>query len=513
MAHLRWPFAALILILYAGTGLLYARFTPAWQAPDEPAHYNYIRQVATGGSLPVLRPGCYDEAYLRELTSRRFPPELSVEPLCYEAHQPPLYYLLAAPLFQLSAGSLLALRLLSVLLGAGVLLFALLIGQTLFPDRPLIGLGALAFAAFVPMHVAILASVNNDALAGLIFAAVLFLLVRRLRAPARPTWRGDLLLGLALGLALLTKLTIYMALPLAAVTLGLEARQAGRGWPLFLKKGGLVFGLALLLALPWYLRNLSVYGFPDFLGMIQHDAVVEGQLRTRFYVADLGLLAYLSNLVTVTFRSFWGQFGWMAVPMDGRTYQLLAVLSLVALAGLIGFWILDFGFWWRIFRRYALWWLPIDLDEDESGPLPESALLPGQRQALLLLVLTVGFTLAAYGWYNLTFVQFQGRYLFPALVPLGLFFTLGLVEAFGPRWRWWLVGGLAVALVWVAAASLLSGGFDTRGVLIVGLLLLLFSVRAQFAPTSPRAWPVALCFAGLALLTLLSPFWFVIPNL
>src|SRR5690606_10625986 len=101
MAHLRWPFAALILILYAWPGVRYARFTPAWQAPDEPAPYTYIRQVATGGSLPVLRPGCYDEAYLRELTSRRFPPELSVEPLCYEAHQPPLYYLLAAPLFRL----------------------------------------------------------------------------------------------------------------------------------------------------------------------------------------------------------------------------------------------------------------------------------------------------------------------------------------------------------------------------------------------------------------------------
>jgi hypothetical protein len=37
-------------------------------------------------------------------------------------------------------------------------------------------------------------------------------------------------------------------------------------------------------------------------------------------------------------------------------------------------------------------------------------------------VLTFGGLL----YYNFTFVQHQGRYLFPALIPLGLLFTLGL---------------------------------------------------------------------------------------
>jgi 4-amino-4-deoxy-L-arabinose transferase-like glycosyltransferase len=528
MSTLRLPLLILILVLYLGSGLLYAQVTPAWQAPDEPAHYNYISHLVTYRILPILWADCYDEAYLRELTSRRFPPELPVDTLCYEFHQPPLYYLLSTPLFVASGGSLLALRLFSVGLGAGVVLFAFLIGQTIFPDRPLIALGAAVFVASVPMHVAILASVNNDALAELIFAAILFLLIRRLMRPAavgKSPLPADVGLGVLLGLALLTKMTIYMALPLVALTLWFTATRAGqpRLWGRFIKQATVIFGIALLISLPWFWRNGATYGPLDIFGLIRHNIIVEGQLRTRFYVADLGLLGYLGNLMTITFRSFWGQFGWMAVPMDQRTYQLLAVLSLVSLGGLIGFWIsrsvpsADFGFGWpargRINGERRAEQISAENKVEPATVTAAPGLALEQRQALLVLAVVVGLVAAAYGWYNLTFVQFQGRYLFPALVPLGIFFTLGLVEAFAPRWRWWLVGWLAVALIWVAVASLLGDGFDARGGLIVGLLLVIFSARAWFAPTSPRAWPVALCFAALALLTLLSPFWFVIPNL
>src|SRR5262245_37947777 len=101
-----------LLLLYGAAGVLYATLTPPWQAPDEPAHYNYIRYLATHEGFPELVASCYNQPYLNELTSRRFPPDLSVEEICYEFHQPPLYYLLAAPVFRLTGGSLVALRLL-----------------------------------------------------------------------------------------------------------------------------------------------------------------------------------------------------------------------------------------------------------------------------------------------------------------------------------------------------------------------------------------------------------------
>ena len=48
---------ALILLGYFFAGALYAIYTPPWQAPDEPAHFNYIRQVAEDGCCPRIENG------------------------------------------------------------------------------------------------------------------------------------------------------------------------------------------------------------------------------------------------------------------------------------------------------------------------------------------------------------------------------------------------------------------------------------------------------------------------
>ncbi len=53
----------LVLILISSPtwalGALFAVQTPAWQAPDEPAHYNYVRYLAENGAFPVLHMGDY----------------------------------------------------------------------------------------------------------------------------------------------------------------------------------------------------------------------------------------------------------------------------------------------------------------------------------------------------------------------------------------------------------------------------------------------------------------------
>jgi len=112
-----------IILFYLILGAYYAIRTPAWQAPDEPAHYNYVRQLANG-RLPVMESDDYDEAYRNEVVSSRFDPSYDVSIFTYEDWQPPLYYLLQTPVYLLTNGSLIAMRLLSVLLGAGVVLGA-----------------------------------------------------------------------------------------------------------------------------------------------------------------------------------------------------------------------------------------------------------------------------------------------------------------------------------------------------------------------------------------------------
>ncbi len=516
---IRFSLVGVVLLTYLVAGALYVTLTPNWQAPDEPAHYNYIRYLAAKTGFPELVAGCYDQTYLNKLTSHRFPAELPIDNVCYEFHQPPLYYLLATPLFVLSNGSLTALRLFSVALGGGVVVLAFFTARIIFPDRDAVSFGAMAFTAFVPMHVAVLSSVNNDALAELIVALLLFLLTRRLLSTGMVSIKNDLLLGLLLGAGLITKATaVLITVPLVAAMLWFKAnRPDGRktkiDWPDLLKHAAIIYGLALIIGAPWFIRNAALYGGFDIYGLGRHDEVVVGQLRTADFLAKVGGATYIGNFITTTFHSFWGQFGWMAVPMDGRTYLLLTLLTVIALAGLGGFWILDFGFWiltaglarFGVLRKPASF-PPVWLFHHLSV---------GQRQAVGLVALAVLLMALGYVGYNLTFVQFQGRYLFPSLIPLALFFSLGLEEALNRRWAWQLAGGLTLALAWVAVDSGLSGSLDKWAVLIIGLALGLvagrFLIAHRWSKLTP--WLLVACYISLGLLTLAGPFWFIVPYL
>lgn len=42
-----------MLLCQFALGLLYATRTPVWQAPDEPAHYNYVRALVDYGAFPI----------------------------------------------------------------------------------------------------------------------------------------------------------------------------------------------------------------------------------------------------------------------------------------------------------------------------------------------------------------------------------------------------------------------------------------------------------------------------
>jgi hypothetical protein len=395
----------LIVALYAGIGACYAVLTPVWQVPDEPAHYNYVRSLAEGRGLPVLERGDYDQAYLNRLTSEGFPAELSIEALEYEDHQPPLYYLLATPIYLLSDGAVLPLRVFSVLLGAGLLIVVFGTVRATVPTRPALALMAAAFVAFIPQHLAMTAGVNNDALAELAVGGTLWALTRyagRGREQASdPGTRGERPwhVGFLLAGALLTKTTAYMVVGVAVGAVALRGYREKRGWRWAGKQLAWILVPALLVSAPWFIRNGLTYGWHDPLGLARHKAVVEGQPRSYEWLAAYGWGGLIKRLVRTTFQSFWGQFGWMAVPLPGRLYQVLALLSVLLVAGF---------FVWLIGRRRSY----------VNGPLI--------THPISLLALSALLTFLAYGWYNLTFVQHQGRYLYPALIPLATVGALGL---------------------------------------------------------------------------------------
>ncbi len=174
---------ALIVATYCILGLAYALETPKWQVPDEPAHYNYVLYLAENYRFPVLQVGDYPHQYLEEIKAARFPLHMSIAPLRYEYHQPPLYYVLAATLYKATGflgfeGQFLILRLFSVLLGCLLLLVAYAIVKEIFPDDEFLALATTALIATVPMHIAMTAAINNDALAELILALLIWLCIR-----------------------------------------------------------------------------------------------------------------------------------------------------------------------------------------------------------------------------------------------------------------------------------------------------------------------------------------------
>lgn len=411
-----------IILCYIVIGFLFAIYTPRWQAPDEPAHYNYIRQLADG-NLPIIEVGDYNQSYISEIVRMRFPPEYSIDRLEYEDWQPPLYYLLQVPVFLLSDGSLFALRLMSMLFGIAIIILAYLIVQQVFPDSNWIALTTAVFVAFLPQHIFLLATVNNDTLAGIMIAMILWLLFQYIDLNIDQIKQSRLafFLGISLGMGFLTKGTVYpLALVVGAVLL--TKFWADRG--LFIRESLKVFTPAIILGSCWWGRNVIIYGGVDILGKLTHDTIVIGQPLTSEWVVELGKGEVLKHFFQTTFQSFWGQFGWMAVPMPLWTYKFFLLFSVMAALGLL-------------------------LGLISVQPLNK---LPN-RLHIFPLILTTILTFTLYIGYNFTFVQHQGRYLFPALIPIGLSISLGLGMWFQPlisSWssvRYILPVGLAIILI------------------------------------------------------------------
>ena len=173
-----------IIALFIVIGALYAAKTPPWQAPDEPAHYNYAEQIATDGCCPIITGADWDANYLESLKATGFPDDAALSDIEYEDHQPPLYYLIAAQVYRFTDGKLFWMRMFSVLLGAGVVASAYSVVIRLFPSQPVLALGAAMFVGFIPQHIAILASVNNDSLAEMLLGVLLAISISYLGNPS-----------------------------------------------------------------------------------------------------------------------------------------------------------------------------------------------------------------------------------------------------------------------------------------------------------------------------------------
>jgi 4-amino-4-deoxy-L-arabinose transferase-like glycosyltransferase len=414
---------AVILALYFGFGCWYAVAVPDWQAPDEPAHVTYVDQLADG-DLPRLSAADYDQALIdRVVFEEGFAEPFDRSRFAYQDWQPPLYYAFLAPVAHASDSSLLVMRLASVALGAVTVAFAYCVACIAAPGRPAVAV-ATAGLLLVPQNVAISASVNNDALANLLVAGGLLVSVKMVTTGS--SRQLFVILGLVTGAGLLTKVSAYPPVAVAFLAVVLAALRDHTPVRSAIGSLALVGGISLAMALPWWMRNFAVYGWPDFLGLDAIRAAASAQPRTADAIERDGFVAFARQFVETSFKSAWGYFGWLTVPMSETVYRALGLLTALAGVFAVGGWL-------------------------KGRPRP----LPGPVAILCCLLIMLVFV--QYLGYNAVFVQHQGRYFFPALPAVGLLASRGLDVWVGQRfgaWPWLVVAGMAALNLYALAEVL-----------------------------------------------------------
>ena len=425
----------LIILAYLGLGISYALATPPLEASDEYKHYPFVQFVQTEGRLPLLEPEN---------------PGLWLQ----EAAQPPLYYLLMAGVTagvdsrdlaevhhknpqafignpgQVGnknliihdaarerfpwQGSILAvymIRFVSLLLGVGTIWVVARLGLRMF--KPTVALLAAALTAFNPMFLFVYTAVNNDSLAILLGSLGLLLLVgiwQDLPDLRRGWWRY-LLLGLVLGLGLLTKLSLGGLLALTGMALAWQAWRKQR-WELLFGGGLLVLATAVLISGWWFVRNWQLYG--DLTGLTPFVAV-QG---TRD--AALTLAGWVDEFGTF-YRSYWGLFGGVNVAAPEVFY---VVMNLLALAGFVG----------------LLKWLWVKANREHFA-----------RVGGWLLVAWIGVLLMLLIRWNIISPAFQGRLIFPAIGAINVLWAVGLLALGRAGWQTKMAVGLSIVLFVIAA--------------------------------------------------------------
>ena len=404
----------LLLALALVRGIIYASIVPPWQAPDENAQFERARAALTEmewNSTSANPPLWYDDL-IKSMVDFEFWDFVDTPRQTYSPDKPVglyiglyqeiydglygsrfAYALIGLPLFwahnQDIALQLYLVRLNTVLMNVGIVLFSYLITRLIFPQDIFVTLGVPILIIFNPQHTHLLSTVNNGNLAELLATVALYFLVQIIIRGF--TWinvSSTLLFSVG---AMWAKATAYF-LPFALATVGLfYLWQYRRHWAWLLP--GFVFG-----------GGLIFYFAPERLKQLAFDAF-DGLNQGNFY---------LDSIVPIDlFSSFWAMPGWTSLELYPFWYQLLAISCLMALFGLLSL---------SITRGKLIY-------QKEHQP---------RIQALFVLlvsaIVAIGVLLI---WNTIThsIVYRQGRSIYPVIVPICIFLMLGWQQFIPARWN------------------------------------------------------------------------------
>jgi hypothetical protein len=363
-SHTRWVMA---LAAYGAlNAVLYANLLPLWEGFDEPFHYAYVERLATHGDFSIvaktpltaeiweslhLAPGSYlvkrnlpfvtsfseyfalspAERVARRRRMQSLSPALRLDDIPgtsnYEAQQPPLAYLIMAAPDRLWAGLPLAARILRLRLFCAVPAALLVMGLTLRLAN-LLGLSARAqySATFVvlssQMFYACVAHVANE---WLVIPLIVLILIAAIRFRREPRLQTGALFGAVMAGALLAKsYALSWALFGAGVLVYCGWRDRNARLP-----AAVALGIVAILAGPWYVRNLWLYGSVSGSILLPERVGIGNPLRT------LPSLAWMRILIESVHGALWtGNNSFTS--FSGWTLNLVLALMVVASALWLG---------------------------------------------------------------------------------------------------------------------------------------------------------------------------------
>jgi 4-amino-4-deoxy-L-arabinose transferase-like glycosyltransferase len=462
----RVPKAAWICVLVAClNAVCWSIITPAFQVPDEPDHFAYVKQLVETGTRPVspdlLEAGeiksameALDYYHVRQqpenraITTQEEQTELvrltketngtsHGSPIAGSASsQPPLYYALEGIPYSIAQHSpvpdrLQLMRLFSALFAGLTALFVFLfIREALPAERWAWMVGGLA-VALAPLLGFMSGAVNPDSMLFAVSAASFYLLARAFRRGLDT--RMAIAIGVTSAIGLLTKLNFAGLVP--GILLGvliLTARVARSSRRYALRNCALAIGIglipALLLIVDNALRHHALLGpFASVLNLDKGSLLSQIDYIWQFYLPRIpGTVNDFPGLSTL--RQYWfdgyvGLYGWRDTVFPGwvANVALIPAAVLVALCARALF---------------------------QARAIVKSRAVELAVYALVSVGVMFMVGAASYGAFpHIDGEYFEVRYLFPMLALLGAALALA---ARGAGRRWGPVVGTLIVVLFLA---------------------------------------------------------------
>lgn len=387
--------------------VIYALITPALAGPDEDAHYDYVRSLWDSKGTQIAGRAAY--------------------------HQPAYYWVpalgYAMTRDQPRELQLVAMRVVSSALFLAEVLLAYLVAKSLSSTNRFIYMAVPAIVALLPGRTWIGAMVNDDNLASLASAAVIYFFVQCMLHGLQPRLAVGFVV--AISVAVLSKITVWPVV--AVIVFVLAVTETCRNWKTWtgrLGNAGLSAGLLVAaVSIALLLARDQLPRITSRLAMI-NPATLQS------------IPAPEPEPFVFQFKSYW-----LPVLSDDYSppdlaYQLVLALILVALVG-----------------------LALGLLKSRSGPTNRGWVVTVATLLVLIPVVWVSILwdylllVADKGSFIATRDQMwgmHGRYLYPALVPVAYLVAAGAGQLIPPGFRPMGLAGIILLLLVLNGIALFS---------------------------------------------------------